>query len=91
MWQLYYSLECSKSDPYVLLIFSQFFYFLAITNIAAMNIHIQISCICARISVTYSQVKFVGCRLCLCSNLLGDPKLFSKVIISVYQDWWSAF
>lgn len=43
-------------------LFFWFFYFLAITNIAAMNIHIQISCICARISVIYFQVKFLGCR-----------------------------
>lgn len=50
VWQLYY-LVCSRSDPNILPIFSQFFFFLAISNIAAMNIHIQISCICVRISV----------------------------------------
>ena len=68
---------------YTCYLFTQFFLFSCCFKYYRYNIHIKISCICVRISVLYLHVKLLGYELYMCSNLLGYPKLFSKVTIQV--------
>lgn len=89
MWQLYYSLVCSRSDLCIPSIFSPCFSFSLLIQIlqpwtftCKSHAFLQ-EFLCYILPSEIAGLE--ACKLHTCLNWLTDPKLFSKVIIPVWH------